>query len=367
MQSMIRFMLTLFALAVLFACSSQGETGEVACLTETDCPVGEICSEGLCVPGISDTSDGDVFSGECRRDIECQPGYYCEENFCVPMSVDGDDPTDGDEPDGDAIVIIDGDKTDGDETADGDDIIVVDGDLPDGDGLVDGDLADGDDIDGDADDGEFPDGDGTDIDSPDADLIDGDVVDGDAPDGDIADGDEADGDALEEEGTCELMGCYTGSQSRAGCGEARLIGRQDAADAGAYNITYQQTCGAGNYFDGAPVNSCEGSGGGADHSYRIFMLAGESIAIRIFPDVKCGSDDFATFTFSIWTNDSCSESVCPTALYCQRNISYVVYNDNFTATADGWYFLVIDGNSANDSGEYDFKVTLTCNEAGCGC
>lgn len=332
------------------------------CLLDTDCPVGEICSDGTCVPGIADIVDGDVFTGECRRDLDCTPAYYCEDEFCVPKPVtsDGDDPTDGDD-------LIDGDKADGDITGDGD--------QPDGDEIrTDGDAADGDAIDGDAID---PDGDDvqSDGDQIDGDLADGDLPDGDLPDGDSSDGDELDGDEPDGDEpvdgdvpSCSVQGCDSGSESRAGCGNARTIGRLEASYGLGYSTSFADTCNAGNHFNGAPVGGCAGQGQGNDHVYRIFLLNGEEIFISFIPFTQCDfSMDDPYFLFSIWTASECQDKVCPTALYCESGVTTMnSLSGTFTATADAWYFLVIDGETADD-GDYILDVDLTCEAAGCGC
>jgi hypothetical protein len=139
----------LSAALVLVACTSTVGTywdsdGDVdgdssapaSCTVTADCPIGQLCDEGLCRPYCSDT-------------VPCADGYSCdtERNVCLEDAApDGDKPADGDEPDGDGP---DGDEPDGDEP---------DGDEPDGD-EPDGDEPDGDE----PEDGDEPDGDSSDL------------------------------------------------------------------------------------------------------------------------------------------------------------------------------------------------------------
>lgn len=115
---------------VAWACTEATKVENVICLTETDCPVGEICSDGICVPGVA--IDGDApWAGECKTDADCGSGYVCDDAFCIPAVIaDGDG---AQVPDGDDTPPVDGDEAppvDGDEAppVDGDDAPPVDGD-----------------------------------------------------------------------------------------------------------------------------------------------------------------------------------------------------------------------------------------------
>lgn len=96
------FIFVLFALSGLglAACNDNGQAGEIVCTSNSDCPLGNVCSGSRCVPGIDNTTDGDneedqqQFCGECCDDEDCGAGYYCMDNLCFKEEVpDGDEET----------------------------------------------------------------------------------------------------------------------------------------------------------------------------------------------------------------------------------------------------------------------------------
>ena len=59
----------------------------------------------------------------------------------------------------------------------------------------------------------------------------------------------------------------------------------------------------------------------------------------------------------------CADTTCPTRVLCTEDTQST--SPNYVAPADGWYFIVVDGN--NDKGTYTLKVVLTCSVVGCEC
>jgi len=110
---MKRFMLCVWVVlsfATLQACGEE-EVSSINCITNNDCPLGQICSDGECKAGMTGT-DGDTVEeekpwiGECHFDEDCSLGYKCVDDFCIPEDI----------PDGDREAVVDGDQiiTDGD-------------------------------------------------------------------------------------------------------------------------------------------------------------------------------------------------------------------------------------------------------------
>ena len=121
-----------------YGCSKDENADNIGCLSNNDCPVGNICSNSECVPGITDNSDGDqeeekVWCGECCYDEDCGLGYICTDNLCVKDET----------PDGDTIEptcttdtqcapgqsCVNGQCVFGDPDGDTDGDTVVDGDI----------------------------------------------------------------------------------------------------------------------------------------------------------------------------------------------------------------------------------------------
>lgn len=154
--------------------------------------------------------------------------------------------------------------------------------------------------------------------------------------------------------------CTNGSQSRSGCSGARVIGRTVAGTSSGFSIS-DDTCYASDDFDDS--GSCYDAG--ADHSYRIYMRAGESMDVYVYADWGC-VETWWDLTLKIYQNSGCSDTSCTTRAYCDDYISS--HTEHFTAPHDGWYIIVVDGSTAfDDEGDYDLEVTLACLVAGCEC
>ncbi len=114
--------LSMFLLLLSFACSTgassdEEEDEEKPCSDSIECPEGETCVNGSCVPGgWVDGDEGNTNVGECNTGDDCGDGYYCEDHFCFPI-------IENDKPDGDK------ESSDSDNSSDGD----IDGDSSDGD------------------------------------------------------------------------------------------------------------------------------------------------------------------------------------------------------------------------------------------
>jgi hypothetical protein len=158
--------------------------------------------------------------------------------------------------------------------------------------------------------------------------------------------------------------CTTGTQNRRGCSRARVIGRTAAAAGSGYEIS-DSTCWA--YNDVHDIDSgCWDAG--CDHTYRIYMLSGETITVTADPWWDCDSMySYFDMTIHIIRSTGCADLTCATQVFCQRYITSVFSHD-YTATQDGWVFVIVDGTTAfDDEGDYDFGVHLTCRDLGCGC
>jgi hypothetical protein len=164
--------------------------------------------------------------------------------------------------------------------------------------------------------------------------------------------------------TCAVQGCDTGTQNRDRCTGARIIGRRTASGSSGYRIS-DDTCYASDRFDDS--TSCWDAG--ADHAYRIFMRAGERIDVSLEVDWACPAYDTYSWraTLKIFANTGCTDALCANKVYCEDNIGSS-HSTSYTATADSWYVIVVDGSSAfDDEEDYVLTVRLTCAVAGCEC
>ncbi len=169
-------------------------------------------------------------------------------------------------------------------------------------------------------------------------------------------------------GQCEsgcpppVESCTTGTQTRDRCTNARIVGRSEAGLGGGYSIS-DSTCDASNRFDDCSWDA------GADHAYRIYMLAGESISVYVYADWACSFYDSSWWdlTLKIYKNAGCSDTLCTTRVLCEDHLDS--HTEVFTAPHDGWFIVVVDGSTAfEDEGDYDMTIDLACRDAvTCGC
>jgi hypothetical protein len=81
----------------------------------------------------------------------------------------------------------------------------------------------------------------------------------------------------------------------------------------------------------------------------------------------CGYYSSWYATFSVYgATGGCQGTTKGSRLFCvDQETEHVT---SYTAPADGWYYLIVDGSSAfDDEGDYTFRVKLTCKTAGCEC
>jgi hypothetical protein len=166
--------------------------------------------------------------------------------------------------------------------------------------------------------------------------------------------------------------CSTGSQSRDGCGSARVIGRRDAATG--WSSGEQNTCSARDRHDDA----CPSFDVGFDHSYALYLRAGERVVAELgVTSGRCASgEEFHSFLKFKFNPDSSASGAgsCPSFVACAggpyRTQTYTALRD-YVATSDGWLFVIIDGGATafdEHRGYYNLRVTLSrCADGSCGC
>lgn len=163
---------------------------------------------------------------------------------------------------------------------------------------------------------------------------------------------------------CLAQGCATdNSPSGEECGNAKIVGRLDAST----TISYSgDTTGDGDDDDL--------SGGGSvcydakyDNFYRIYLITGDELVV----DLHSLEFDFDAM-LKLYSGTDCADNGESDLISCYNgggNGSSEGFT--YTATADGWYTVVVDGRYAfsddYDYGNYTIDLSLTCTQANCCC
>jgi hypothetical protein len=167
--------------------------------------------------------------------------------------------------------------------------------------------------------------------------------------------------------------CVYGDQNRAGCAGARIIGRGLAAMN--WHSGQQENCGAHN----DTFNECSPhSDQGYDHTYAIFVRAGESVSVSLAAVTgECGAGESFGSRLKIKTNVDATEggaASCPVLFGCWLGPSAGEewsVDQYYSPEQDEWVFIIVDGGdeTANEHrGYYTLAVTLTeCADPNCGC
>jgi hypothetical protein len=151
--------------------------------------------------------------------------------------------------------------------------------------------------------------------------------------------------------------CTTGTQSRDRCSNARIVGRSTAKTVSGYSIS-SDLCSASNRVDQS--SGCWDAG--PDHTYKIYLRNGETATMTISTGTSCIDSSWSA-TLSVYNDAGCGSS---SRVWCDDNYEGT---HSYTATADGWYIIIVEGSSAfDDEGDYSLNVKLqNCATAGCNC
>jgi Cys-rich repeat protein len=167
--------------------------------------------------------------------------------------------------------------------------------------------------------------------------------------------------------------CASGGSQDGACSNTYTITRAAAGSTNGFHVddTYG-LCGRNNDF--ATVSGCEsgGSSNGADAGYRLFMKAGESAHVTLVRGAStCAIGWNGTISLKIY-GTSCSANcatcpqTCATLHHCAQDNTQDL---DFVAPASGWYVFVVDSRGAatdDVGGVFDLEVKLTCTGA-CTC
>lgn len=174
---------------------------------------------------------------------------------------------------------------------------------------------------------------------------------------------------------CKAQGCQNNlSPSGKKCSEAWIVGRLEAKKTFTKSTdTWNQSNDDDlNYFFEHP----ECWDASYDQFYRIYLMPGDKIAVSATPAPNEGDFDLM---LKLYTGTECDED---SAGIFSANDKYLVqcWDDAadgkgesfaYTAGAEGWFTVVVDGRLSGaedlDYGAYTLTLTLTCTEETCCC
>lgn len=164
--------------------------------------------------------------------------------------------------------------------------------------------------------------------------------------------------------TCLADGCTTDTApSGETCPAAKLVGRPDALAGAFYS---GDTTGDGD-DDNLSTNDSDCWDAKYDNFYRVYLMVGDQLAVTLTP-----TDSEFDAMMKLYSGIDCEANGDGDLIDCYDS-SYDggAESLSYTATADGWYTVVVDGRMAftedHDWGTYNLTLNLTCATAGCCC
>ena len=172
-----------------------------------------------------------------------------------------------------------------------------------------------------------------------------------------------------DNGVCkpDVEGCVTDeSPSGKKCSQAKVIGRKNAA------MGYLHKGDTTNDGDNDNLPSGLFEPGDCwdandDNAFRIYLKQGDSVKATLVPNAS-------TFDsmLKLYTGTACSAHKKDDLVGCyNQGGDHEIDGFEYTASADGWYSIVVDGRTAFDEdgdwGPYSLAVKLTCVEKNCNC
>ncbi|MFH0900162.1 MAG: trypsin-like serine protease [Pseudomonadota bacterium] len=161
--------------------------------------------------------------------------------------------------------------------------------------------------------------------------------------------------------------CVDGLQSKTTCANAQVVDRAAAGVVGGAVRSGDVATG----LDSGSLACQDLVGAGLENYYRIYLFAGETLNLRASFTTTLSCWDILLALYSADPAVNCKG--CSSVLGC-ADLYVTAYGDGcdekftYTAPADGWYTIRVENDGWTVGAKpYDLYISLTCNQAGCGC
>jgi len=166
---------------------------------------------------------------------------------------------------------------------------------------------------------------------------------------------------------CVAQGCESNDAPDAKkCSTAKIVGREQAS---IWRVYTGDTTSMGSdddlpttLFDPGPDDCWDANN---DAMYRIYLVAGDTLTAKL----QQGGSDY-DLMLKLYTGTACDDNKWADLIDCwDDNAGSYKEQLDHTATADGWYTIVVDGRSgpSDDYGPYTLTVSLACKFSNCCC
>jgi hypothetical protein len=166
---------------------------------------------------------------------------------------------------------------------------------------------------------------------------------------------------------CAAQGCQSDdTPDGKKCSTAKIVGRLQAQTFRVYSgDTYNKgnDDDLGTFFDSGPTKCWDAN---YDVMYRIWLVAGDALTANLQQTGGTAYD----LMLKLYRGTACDANGWTDLVDCyDDNAGSYKEKIEYTAPADGWYTIVVDGrtSTSDDYGPYSLAVSLNCAFANCCC
>lgn len=147
------------------------------------------------------------------------------------------------------------------------------------------------------------------------------------------------------------------------CGKAKIVGRKAALAGYVHNGDTTSDGDDDNLSFPIFQDKSECWDADADNFFRIYLYSGETLSATVFPDDQVDS------MMKIYNGTGCENGGDDYQCIENGDRGDPDVLTGWTAPADGWYTLVVDGRRSmdDDHGPYKLEMSITCNDPYCCC